>query len=457
MEQKKTLDLTQGTIWKVLLTFILPILAGSLIQQLYTAVDAVIVGRFAGKEGLAAIDSVYTMFKFPLNFLAGLSAGATIVISRLFGSKDNGELSLAVRTAFTIGLLLGVLFSVIGCLAAPLLLQIMSVPEEIRPMTLVYVRIYFGGLWTMTMYNMLAGILRAFGNSRSPLYILIICCILNIAGDLVLVGLLHTGAAGAAAATVFAQLVSVILAMRALVRTCPDESSLFRITFHGNHMTRMLLVGLPLALQSILFPVANSIVHASINRMGTDAIAAWAVCGKLDMLIWLVADSMSPALSTYTAQNLGAGRTDRILRGTVIGTSLSVGAVAVISLFLFLIPGPLGKLFLSPADHSSLVPMIIRFMRMMAPFYVFYAVHEAMSGSCCGTGDTVRPMILTLTCTCALRVAGIFLVLPRFGSMECIIWIYVASWIAAGLAFLCMFIHKIRRIDHGPASHMPAA
>ena len=447
MSQKKTLDLSQGTIWKVLLTFILPILAGSLIQQLYTAVDAVIVGRFAGKEGLAAIDSVYTMFKFPLNFLAGLSAGATIVISRLFGSKVEGELSLAVRTAFTIGLVLGILFSVIGCLAAPALLEIMSVPEEIRPMTLAYVRIYFGGLWTMTMYNMLAGILRAFGNSRSPLYILIVCCVLNIAGDLVLVGLLHTGAAGAAAATVFAQLVSVILAMRSLVRTCPGEGPLFRVSFNRDHMKRMLLVGLPLALQSILFPVANSIVHASINRMGTDAIAAWAVCGKLDMLIWLVADSMSPALSTYTSQNLGAGRKDRILRGTMIGAALSIGTVALISLALFLIPGPLGKLFLAPADHAALTPMIVRFMRMMAPFYVFYALHEAMSGSCCGTGDTLRPMILTLTCTCLLRVAGVFLILPGIGTMECIIWIYVASWIAAGIAFLCMFIYRMRHLD----------
>ncbi len=457
MAQKKTLDLTQGTIWKVLLTFILPILAGSLIQQLYTAVDAVVVGRFAGKEGLAAIDSVYTMFKFPLNFLAGLSAGATIVISRLFGSKDEGELSLAVRTAFTVGLTLGVLFSVIGCLAAPALLQIMSVPEEIRPMTLIYVRIYFGGLWTMTMYNMLAGILRAFGNSRSPLYILIVCCVINIAGDLILVGLLHTGAGGAAAATVFAQLVSVLLAMRALVRTCPGGGPLFRLAFRRDHLKRMLTVGLPLALQSILFPVANSIVHASINRMGTDAIAAWAVCGKLDMLIWLVADSMSPALSTYTSQNLGAGRTARIRRGTAIGTVLSVGTVAVISLFLFLIPGPLGKLFLAPPDHAALTPMIVRFMRMMAPFYVFYAVAEAMSGSCCGTGDTVRPMILTLLCTCALRVAGIFLILPRIGSMECIIWIYIASWIAAGLAFLCMFIHRIRRLERAPSPHFPAS
>lgn len=305
MERKRTLDLTQGTIWKVLLAFILPIMAGSLIQQLYTVVDAVVVGRFAGKAGLAAIDSVYTLFKFPLNFMSGLSAGATIVVSRLFGAGNRKKLGESICSAAAIAAVLGAAFSLIGALAAPLLLNVMSVPADIRPDTLIYVRIYFGGLWTMTFYNMIAGILRAFGNSRSPFYILIVCCVVNIAGDLLLVGGLHTGVAGAAAATVFAQLVSVILALRALVRTWPGE----RLRLSGASwagIRQMLITGFPLALQSILFPVANSIIHAAINKMGTDIIAAWAVCGKLDMLIWLVADSMAPALSTYVSQNLGA-------------------------------------------------------------------------------------------------------------------------------------------------------
>ena len=448
MKQEKTRDLTQGTIWKVLLAFILPILAGSLIQQLYTVVDAVVVGRFAGKEGLAAIDSVYTLFKFPLNFMSGLSAGATIVVSKLFGAGDERRLGDSIRAAFAISVILGVLFSLLGVFAAPLLLELMSVPEDIRPETLTYVRIYFGGLWTMTFYNMLAGILRAFGNSKSPLYILIVCCVLNIVGDLLLVGALHTGVAGAAAATVFSQLVSVVLALAALKKTYPNGGSL-RLSFDRKDIFQMLKIGFPLALQSILFPVANSIIQTAINRMGTDVIAAWAVCGKLDMLIWLVADSMSPALSTYNSQNLGAGRPGRVVRGSITGMVFSTGTVAVISLCLFLFPGFLGGLFVTEADSTVLSPMIVHFMRMMAPFYVFYAVAEAFSGACCGTGDTVRPMILTLLCTCGLRVLSILAILPRFGTMDCIVWIYVASWIVTGLAFTWMFAHKARRLSSG--------
>ena len=445
MDRKLALDLTRGEIWKVLLAFILPILAGSLIQQLYTTVDAVVVGWFAGRSGLAAIDSVHTLFKFPLNFMSGLSAGATIMVSRHFGSGDSRKLEDAIRSAFTIAVILGVVFSLAGALAAPGLLDLMSVPAEIRPVTLVYVRIYFGGLWTMTLYNMIAGILRAFGNSKSPFYILLVCCAVNVAGDLLLVGVLHAGVAGAAAATVASQLISAVLALRSLKKTFPQEG-LLRFSSDGKKIGRMLSIGLPLGLQGLFFPIANSIIQASINKMGTDVIAAWAVCGKLDLLIWLVADAMSPALSTYTSQNVGAGQTGRVVRGALTGVAFSAGAVAVISLFLFLFPGQLGSLFATGADREVLLPMIIHFMRMMAPFYVFYAVAEAFSGTCCGTGDTVRPMIVTLLCTCGLRVAAIFLILPRFGTMDCIVWIYIASWIVTAAAFTAMFACKVRAL-----------
>ena len=465
MNRTKTLDLTQGAIFKVLLAFVLPILAGSLIQQLYTVVDAVVVGRFAGQTGLAAIDSVYTLFKFPLNFMSGLAAGATIVVSKCFGAGDEKNLSGAIRAALVIAAVLGAVFSVAGAFAAPALADVMQVPADIRPQTLLYVRIYFGGLWTLVLYNMLAGILRAFGNSKSPFYILIICGVVNIAGDLLLVGVFRAGVAGAAAATVAAQFISVVLAMRSLTKTYPGGgiSRPFRDgspagtspsaeTFpRGSFRLRkdighMLAIGFPLGLQGILFPIANSIIHAQINKMGTEVIAAWAVCGKLDLLIWLVADAMSPALSTFVSQNLGAGKSDRVVRGSLTGAGFSVAVVALISLCLFLFPGPLGGLFVTAEDHAVLAPMIIHFMRMMAPFYLFYALAEAFSGACCGTGDTVRPMIVTLLCTCGLRVASILLIQPRVGTMDCIVWIYIASWIVTGLAFSGMFAYKARRL-----------
>lgn len=443
MKKKQALDLTNGSIWKVLVLFILPIMAGSLIQQLYTTVDAVVVGKFAGRTGLAAIDSVWTLFKFPLNFLSGLSAGATIIISRYVGGKNEEELDSAIHTAITIAVGLGAVCSVLGVLFAPQLLHLMAVPEDIFQITLVYVRIYFAGIWAMTLYNMTAGILRSFGDSRSPFYILIICCIVNIIGDLVLVGVFHGGVAGAAIATVAAQVISVFLSMKMLEKVhehCND--SVWKIRYGKEHMNQILRTGFPLGIQGILFPIANSMVQASVNSMGTDTIAAWAVCGKLDLLIWLIADAMSPALSTYTAQNLGAGKKERITKGAFLGAGISIGLVGLVSLILYMFPGPLGGLFVSADDAIILTPYVIHFMRMMCPFYVFYAMAEAFSGACCGMGNTVQSMMITMLFTCGLRVVSILFILPHFASMDCIVWIYIVSWIATGVSFAAMFLYK---------------
>ena len=445
---KNTLDLTQGTIWKVLLLFVLPIIGGSLIQQLYTTVDAIIVGKFIGKTGLAATDSVSILFKFPINFLSGLSAGATIVISKYFGSRDEEELDCSIHTAYTIAIVLGIACSVIGVILAPQLINLMAVPADIKPVTLAYVRVYFAGLWSMTLYNMVAGILRAFGNSRAPFFILIACCITNVVGDLLLVGVFSMGVVGAAIATIASQLLSAVLAMYLLGKThthCHEH--IWQIKFCREHLPMMLSIGLPLGLQSILFPIANSIVQASINVMGTDIIAAWAVANKLDLLIWLIADAMSPALSTYVAQNIGGNRKDRVFQGTVIGAAMSFGLVGFISLLLFFFSGPLGSLFVTASDAEAIVPLVIHYMKMMAPFYVFYTFAESFSGACCGMGDTIRPMITTLICTCGLRVVAIFFILPMFHSMDCIVWIYIASWIVTGMSFLVMFLVKVRKLN----------
>lgn len=442
----KNQSLTSGNIEKAILAFVLPLIAGSLIQQLYVTVDAVIVGQFAGKLGLAAIDSVHTLFKFPLNFMNGLAAGATIMISGYFGAGDQKEMNCSIRTALTVSMILGVVMSAAGFLLSPWLLQIMSVPADIYDLTLAYTRIYFSGIWAMILYNMTAGIMRSFGDSKRPLYVLIVCSLLNILGDLVLVGAFHMGVQGAAIATIFAQAISVICNYVILTREAQDKTPLYRPHFCREHMAVIFKTGFPLAMQSMLFPIANSIVQASVNTMGTDAIAAWGICDKLDMLIWLIADAMSPAMTTYVAQNLGAKQYGRVKKGALIGAGMSAGAVGLVSLLLFFASGVIGPWFVSVKDAAALMPLVVRYMHFMAPFFFFYALAEAFSGACCGMGDTVKPMITTLVTICLLRVVAIFFVLPGFRTMECIVWIYIASWVAAGTAFTAMFLTKVRKL-----------
>ena len=442
--------LTKGSVGKGILLFVLPIIAGSLIQQLYVTIDAVVVGQFTGKLGLAAIDSVHTLFKFPLNFMNGLAIGATILISGHCGSGDERQMHCSIRTACTVAVILGVVCSIGGVLLTPWMLHIMSVPEEVYGRALIYTCIYFGGIWSMVLYNMAAGILRAYGDSKRPLYVLICCAAMNIVGDLLLVGVLHMGVAGAALATVASQIVSVVLTfymLRTTLHIRKDERPLWWPHFCTEHMSQMIRLGFPLALQSMLFPIANSIVQAGVNTMGTDQIAAWGICDKLNMLIWLMSDSMGPALTTFVAQNLGAKNPERIRKGVTMGTSMSVGAVALISVGLFFFARILTSLFVSSQDAASLGVLVGTYSRMMAPFFFFYAITEALSGACCGTGDTVRPMITTLLAICLLRVIGILAVLPIYGTMECIVVIYIASWIAAGISFLLLWRFDVSHIS----------
>jgi len=440
-------SLTSGNITKAIITFIIPMMLGSLIQQLYTMTDSVIVGQFTGKIGLAAINSVATLFKFPLNFMNGLAAGATILISKAFGADDREDLHQSINAALAVSVLLGIVFTVGGVIATPWLMRAMSIPEDIWEPTRVYCSVYFSGLWAMVLYNMLAGILRALGDSRRPLYVLILCCVVNIVGDLLLVGVFHMGVGGAAAATVAAQIVSVVAVCFLLNRSL--GGGLFKK--ENRHLRKqsfadMLRKGLPLAIQSILFPIANSIIQASVNTMGTDAIAAWGICGKLDLLIWLVADSMSPALTTYIAQNIGAGKYDRVRKGAVTGTLMSAVTVAFISLILYFGSGLFGSWFISSKDAGEILPLVVRYMAMMCPFYFFYSFAEGFSGACCGMGNTLVPMITTLTTICLLRVLSIWFILPHYGTMECIVWIYIASWIAAGAAFTALFAIRSRKL-----------
>lgn len=445
--QKREYSLISGNIGRAILAFVLPMMLGSLIQQLYTMTDAVIVGQFTGKQGLAAIDSVHTLFKFPINFMNGLASGATILISGAFGAKDRRQLHDSVNTALAAAIVLGLIGTVGGVVLTPSLLRMLSVPEDIFHQTLLYTRIYFGGLWAMVLYNMAAGVLRALGDTKRPLYVLIVCCVMNVLGDLLLVGVFRLGVAGAAAATVAAQIVSVICTLWFLNRSLENGIS----GTEGFHVPKekllsMMRTGLPLAIQSMLFPVANTIVQAGVNQLGTDSIAAWGICGKLDMLIWLLADAMSPALTTYTAQNIGAKQLHRVKTGNRIGAAMSAGAVAIVSIILYFGSGVFGSWFLSEQDGAILLPLVVHFMTMMCPFYIFYAVAEAFSGACCGMGDTLRPMLTTMITICLLRVLGIWFVLPHYRTMDCIVWIYVSSWIAAGTAFSVMYAFKMREL-----------
>lgn len=443
----KKVDLTQGNIGKVLLLFILPLMLGSLIQQLYVMIDAVIVGQYVGKNGLAAIDSVHTLFKFPINFMNGMSAGVTILVSKYFGAKDKDGIYDSIQTALLISLGLGVTVSLFGVAFTPSFLRIMSVPQAIYYQAESYTKVYFAGLTAIIIYNMFAAILRAMGDTKRPLYILIGCAGLNIAGDYVLVSQLGMGTTGAALATILSQGISAVLAFCIVIMELRQDGDgrKIRLQIVPAYLWKMLKVGFPLALQSILFPLANTMVQASVNTLGTNDITAWGVCDKADMLIWLIADAMGPALTTYVAQNIGAGQYERVKRGVRIGTLLSVTGVAIVSLVLYSKMGEIGAWFLVQKDAAVIVPISCVYMKTMAFFFIFYAIGEALSGACCSMGNTIVPMLITLVSMCLLRMLAIEFIFPKMPSMQCVVWIYVISWITYAICFFILYIIRHRK------------
>lgn len=446
--KERTMDLTQGIVWKQLLIFSLPILAGSLFQQLYTTVDAVIIGKFAGKEGLAAIDSVYNLLRLPVNFFVGLSTGATIMISQYFGSKNHRELSKAVHTAVAFAFVGGGVLSAAGIFFAPFFLKMLEVPEELFPATLSYVRIYFGGLAVSMVYNIGAGILRAAGNSKTPLYYLVLSSTVNVVLDLLFVAGLKWGVAGTALGTVLSQALSAILIVRALMNTELEYRLVLKyMKFHPMVLKSIFTIGLPIALQSSLYPIANMMIQANINSMGTDNIAAWALCGKLDFPVWLVIDALAASVATFAAQNFGAGKYSRMHKGIRTGLGTALGIVIAISAVLFFWSEPLGQLFINKADYDILL-RTGRLMRFFAPFYFLSVFGEVLSGGIHATGETVKPMILTLLGTCVCRILWVLLIVPGNPVMFTVLVGYPVSWFVTAVFFIIFYSRRKKKVEN---------
>ena len=436
---KKNLDLTEGTIWKTLIIFTLPILAGNFFQHLYTATDAVIVGKFTGKEGLAAIDSVFSLLKLPISLFGGLSAGAAIIISQLFGAKKTKELFYSIHTSIGLTLIMGISLSIIGVLISPLLLFVMGVPKDIFNMTLSYVRIYFAGMSVSLFYNIGSGILRAMGNSKTPFYALIVSSILNVILDLVFIGIFNWGIGGAALATVLSQLVSAGIILFALTKkTGYSPLLLNKIKIDRFSSIKIAKLGLPIGIQSAFFPIANMIIQARVNGTGTENIAAWAVCGKLDFLIWILLEAMTSSVATFVAQNYGAKKYERIIgvvRLSLIMSGIMIGSVCLILYFWNV---PLGKLFINSKDYEILI-ITERLMHILAPFYTVFIFAEILSVAIHGTGETFKPMLITLLGVCASRIAWIFLFVPINPIIEMIVLAFPISWTLTSIIFIIYY------------------
>ena len=439
-EGSKNLNLTEGKIWKVILRFVLPIFLGTLFQSLYNTIDAIIVGRFAGKEALAAIESVLNFHRLPVSFFVGLSSGATIIISQYFGANKKDEVSKASHTAILFAVFGGLLLSILSCIFSSFFIKLIKVPEEILYQAQIYTIICFSGIVFSMVYNIGSGILRALGDSKTPFYILIVANILNIILDLILVIVSKLGVIGVGFATLISQIVSAILIFIILLKTKLDcKIYINKIRFYKKYMKEIFKLGLPIGIQSVLYPISNTIIQSSINTFGVNSIAAWAISGKLDFLIWTVSDAFSIAISTFVAQNYGAEKHQRARDGIKVALIMSMIAIFVISFTLYLYNKPLAYFLI---DDKNIVDLTSQVIHLIAPLYFVYVIGDILSGAIRGIGDTFNPMIINIFGICICRVLWIFFIVPLNPTFFMVLYGFIVSWIITAIMYITYIIYK---------------
>lgn len=443
--ESKENQIIHGVIWKQLLLFFFPIVLGTFFQQIYNTADAIVVGRFVGTEALAAVGgSTSQIINLIVGFFVGLSSGATVVISQYYGARDRENLSKALHTAFAFSLVGSVVITTVGLICSPILLRVMNTTEEVIGPSATYLRIYFGGILFVFIYNIGSSILRAVGDSRRPLYYLIVCCIINIVLDIVLVVGLGMGVAGAAIATVFAQGVSAVLVVMALCRSTDlFRLELRKIRFHREALELLIKIGLPAGLQSVMYSFSNVIIQTALNAFGTNTMAAWTACGKIDSFFWMVINAFGISITTFVGQNYGARKFGRMRKSVRICIAMAVGASISISAIFILFGRYVYQLFTTDA---AVVEIGMHMITMMAPAYAIYVFIEIYSGALRGTGDVLVPMLMTCGGVCVLRILWMMFVVPLKPVIDTIIYSYPISWTLTALMFIFYYRKKCAQI-----------
>lgn len=441
---EKENGILEGVIWKQLLLFFFPILIGTFFQQLYNTVDTMIVGQFAGKEALSSVGgSSSQIINMVVGFFSGLTAGGTVLISQAYGASHRQRLEDALHTSYAFGILGGIGFGIVGVAAAPMILRVMNTPAELMDMSTLYIRIYFSGLVFVFIYNMGAAILRAIGDSKRPLYYLVVCCVVNIVLDLLLVLYFGLGVLGVAVATLISQAISAVLVTWTLMKKVDCmKLSIRKIRVHREVLKYILQIGLPSGLQASMYSISNMIVQAALNLLGVDTMAAWTAYGKIDSVFWMINTSFGIALTTFVGQNFGAGKWDRVKKGTRVCLGMTLGTAIGLTAVLLMAGRFLFGIFTADA---AVVEIGLTMMHSIAPAFFLYAFIEIYSGSLRAQGYTFVATVISAVGVCVFRIIWVSLITAGQGLTR-ILACYPISWFMCAALVSGYYFYKQKRI-----------
>lgn len=449
---RDTGTMTEGPILKQIIDFSIPLLIGNIFQQLYNTVDSIVVGNFVGATGLAAVGSTSSIITTLVGVFTGLATGGTVVISQYYGAQDRKKLQSAVHTTITMVLILSVLFTILGMASTPLMLNLMDTPADVYDQAQEYLLIYFAGISGLMVYNIGAGILRAVGDSRRPLYFLLVSCFINIILDLVFVINFNMGVAGVAWATIIAQFVSAILVMLVLMKT-HGEYRLFlkKLRLDMPILRRIVAIGAPAALQTGVTSFSNVFVQGYINAFGSACMAGWSAYIKVDQFVVLPLQSIAIAATTFIGQNVGAKKMDRAQKGARSSMRLGMAVICAMIVGMVALANPLVKMFNSDPEVVRYGAMFIRWIGV---FGFLSCINNIYAGILRGVGDSNGPMLIFLISFVAFRQVYLYITSHIFNNYLVIAMGYPAGWLVASV-LISVYYHKRMKIHLQERASLP--
>jgi len=445
--KRRDVDMTEGNTLRHLINFAIPLLFGNLFQQLYNMVDTWVVGNYGQGEAFSAVGTVGPIINTLIGFFIGLSSGAGVVISQYYGARDEEKVSKAVHTAVIMTLILGVVFTAVGILMAPFMLDLMNAPDTVKPQAATYLTVYFAGIIGLMIYNMGSGILRAVGDSRRPFYFLVVSAVINTVLDLVFVLCFGMDVFGVALATIIAQAVSAILVIITLFRTknCV-RLSLKELKLSIAMLGKIVKIGLPAAFQMMITSFSNVFVQSYINYFGEDFMSGWTAYSKIDQLLLLPMQSIALASTTFVGQNLGKNQVKRARGGVKCAIILAISSTLILMIPVMIF-APYFVMFFNPkvavVTHGAML------LRLISPFYVLCCINQIFAGALRGSGNTRAPMVILLFSFVFFRQGYLFVVAKYISNT--VTWIamaYPAGWLLASATlflyyYFCDFSSKV--------------
>ena len=439
------IDMCNGPLFGKILRFAVPLMLSGMLQLFFNAADIIVVGQFVGHTALAAVGSTGALINLLINVFIGLSVGTNVLVARYYGARDGKQLHDTVHTSVLTSLVSGTVLIVIGLLLAEPLLTLMGTPDDVLSQAALYMRIYFVGMPAMMLYNFGAAILRAVGDTKRPLYFLLISGIVNVVLNLILVIVFHLGVAGVSIATVTSQVISALLVARCLIKTdAPYRLELKKLRISKSKLLEIVKIGLPAGMQGAVFSISNVLIQSTINSFGSIAMAGSTAGGNIEGFVWTAMDAFTQSTLSFTGQNYGAKKFHRITKVvwynlglvTVVGLVLGIGAYLV---------GP-WVLQVYSSDPEVIAYGLERMLLVCTP-YALCGVMNVLVGAMRGLGSSLTPMVVSIFGVCVLRVVWIYTVFPLDPSFAMLFLSYPVTWaVTAAIEVVCFFVIRKKTI-----------